>query len=113
MVVRNKDNVLSFEIPHQRVADKVAKRFGYQCQDHVLTSRLKNLLELRERRIISIGELEEMCTELVNSSVSKGINKGYVYELKSLLQKHHSEAIESGIEDELQGIYLLMEKYEQ
>lgn len=73
---------------------------------------------MRKSRIISTGELEEMCSDLVDSSVSSGIDKDYMDELRSLLQEHHSETnpidLETnGIEDELKSIYCLMGKYNQ
>lgn len=82
-----KDNVVSI-IPYQRLGKKYGKLLGDACQDYVLEGEIKRLFDLREKRVISSGELKELCRDSVGRMVNGGVSRDYVHELEILINQH-------------------------
>ncbi len=80
-------NVISI-IPYQRLGKKYGRLLGDACQDHVLEGEINKLFGLKERRMISAGELKEMCGDSVKQRVNQGVNGSYVTELEGLIGQH-------------------------
>lgn len=88
------------------------EKLGCRCPDYVLEGRLKELHGLRRKKVISVGEFNEMYFEVVDEDVNAPQNQEYVHEFKALISKHQKYLETLNIENQLEEIYTLREKYQ-
>jgi hypothetical protein len=88
-----------------------AGMLGYRCPDYVLEGRLKKLHGLRNQKIISARELDEMCSEEFDRTVSASQNKEYLGKFQELLARHNHYQGSLSRGEQLEEIYQLMGEY--
>ncbi len=96
-----------------QVEVRKAGMLGYRCPDYVTERRLKELHGLRRQKIISAGELDDMCFEVVNEGVNAPQNREYAHDFKALMSRHQRYSGALSVGEQVEEICALREKYQQ